>query len=348
MNPQKILIIQTAFIGDAVLATSVAEELHDAFPSAKIVLLVRKGNELLFEKHPFLCVWTHDKSRKYQSLLSLIKKIRQEKFDIVVNLHRYLSSNLLTILSNAKYKVGFRSFLSHFFTYSIPHRFKKGYHEIDRYHELIQFFTKREKAFLPRLYPPDKFGIYDVFCLTWCFDPIRLDVEKLFKKRFSFDKKYVCMFPGSVWPTKELPPQKWIELIRKFSDDINIYLCGSKQDNTLCEYIKTRVDRENVYNVAGKFNLSEITYIIKHADRVYVNDSAPLHIASALNVPVTAFFCSTTPDLGFYPLSPDSQVIEVQNLECRPCGIHGYKRCPKSHFQCGFNISLDEVKILDE
>ncbi len=319
--PQKILIIQTAFIGDTILATSVAEEMHHTFPDAKIFLLVKKGNEDLFLNHPYLKIITHDKSKKLSSLFQLIKKIRQEKFDIVINLHRYLSSTLLTILSRARYTSGFQSLLSNFYTYSTPHSFKDNLHEIQRYHELTKHFSKQEKIFLPKLYLQES--------LPEIFD----------------NKKYVCLFPGSIWATKQLPPTKWIELIQKFSKDIEIYLCGSSQEINLCEYIKASSMRENVHNIAGKYSLLKIAHIMKNALRVYVNDSAPLHIASSLNIPVTAFFCSTITNFGFYPLSDDKQVIEVKNLECRPCGIHGYKKCPKLYFRCGLEINIEEVKV---
>ncbi|MFY7989164.1 MAG: glycosyltransferase family 9 protein, partial [Fluviicola sp.] len=79
---------------------------------------------------------------------------------------------------------------------------------------------------------------------------------------------------------------------------------------------------------------------IANATRCFVNDSGPLHIASAMNTPTTAFFCATIPDFGFGPLADDSEIKEVQeNLDCRPCGLHGGKSCPKGHFKCG-NIDV--------
>ncbi len=322
LPPKKILIIQTAFLGDTILATSVAEELHCVFPNAKIFLLIKKDNELLFENHPFLNIWIHDKSKKYASLFSLIKKIRQENFDIVINLHRYLSSSILTILSNAQYTTGFYSFLSFLFTRSLPHQFHQLLHETDRYHQLLEPITSQKKTFSPKLYP-----------------------SETLPKNFTSNEKYVCLFPGSIWATKQLPPLKWIELTKKFSNHVNIYLCGSSDDYNLCEYIRVNSNRNNIFNIAGQFSILEVAAIMKQSIRVYVNDSAPLHIASALNIPVTAFFCSTVKEFGFFPLSQEQQIIEVKNLACRPCGIHGYKKCPKKHFQCGINININEVII---
>ena len=71
----------------------------------------------------------------------------------------------------------------------------------------------------------------------------------------------------------------------------------------------------------------------------YVNDSAPMHFASAVNAPVTAVYCSTIPEFGFGPLSDESYVVEIaEPLDCRPCGLHGYKACPLGHFNCARNI----------
>jgi len=76
----------------------------------------------------------------------------------------------------------------------------------------------------------------------------------------------------------------------------------------------------------------------------FVNDSAPMHLASAVNAPVTAIFCSTVPSFGFGPLSEKSIVIETkEKLDCRPCGLHGFKACPKGHFKCAYSISNEEL-----
>lgn len=72
----------------------------------------------------------------------------------------------------------------------------------------------------------------------------------------------------------------------------------------------------------------------------YVNDSAPLHIASAMNAPVTAIFCSTVPAFGFGPLRENGRVVEtLEKLDCRPCGLHGHQACPKGHFKCALGIA---------
>jgi heptosyltransferase-2 len=83
---------------------------------------------------------------------------------------------------------------------------------------------------------------------------------------------------------------------------------------------------------------------MKDARMNFTNDSAPMHIASAMNAPVTAIYCSTVPRFGFGPLSDDSRIIEIANdLYCRPCGIHGYHSCPEKHFNCAFQIDVNQL-----
>src|ERR1700693_2134267 len=106
---QKILVIQTAFTGDVVLATALIEKLHRFFHGAHIDLLVRKGNEGLLSNHPFLhevLVWNKKENRN-KNLFRLYKKIRKEKYDKVINLQRFASTGLLTAFSGAKERIGF-------------------------------------------------------------------------------------------------------------------------------------------------------------------------------------------------------------------------------------------------
>jgi heptosyltransferase-2 len=83
---------------------------------------------------------------------------------------------------------------------------------------------------------------------------------------------------------------------------------------------------------------------MKDAVMNYVNDSAPMHFASAVNAPVVAIYCSTLPSFGFGPLSENSQIAEIQErLYCRPCGLHGRRQCPEGHFKCAYQIQVEQL-----
>jgi heptosyltransferase-2 len=78
----------------------------------------------------------------------------------------------------------------------------------------------------------------------------------------------------------------------------------------------------------------------------YVNDSAPMHLASSMNAYTTAFFCSTVKEFGFYPLADNSIVAQVEEkLDCRPCGLHGLKACPQGHFNCAHHIKTEKYLV---
>ncbi|MCS7005298.1 MAG: glycosyltransferase family 9 protein [Cytophagales bacterium] len=321
----KILLIQTAFLGDVVLATSLIEKIKFHFPDAQLDFLLRKGNESLLEKHPYLhqiLIW--DKKQKYRSIFKLISKIRKEQYQYVINLQRFLSSGIITVLSGAKYKVGFdKNPMSLFFTEKVPHIIGDGTHEIERNNALLFSITKSRKLFKPRLYPSET----DYHA-----------VQDLLKE------PYLTIFPTSVWFTKQFPQEKWVEFLQKLSFQGNIYLMGSHHDYKFCEQICQQFPSSKIKILAGKLTLLQSAVVMKHALMNYVNDSAPLHIASAMNAPVTAIFCSTVPSFGFTPLSDDSAVIETnEKLECRPCGLHGRQKCPKQHFRCATTIDIERL-----
>ncbi len=321
MPYNNILIIQTAFIGDAILASSLVEKLHDEWPQARISILVRKGNESIYNNHPFLIqvlVWNKQES-KIKNLFQLILKIRKLKFDCVINCHRFASSGLIASFSGAKHVAGYKENpFSFLFNYNIKHVIGNGKHEVERYNDLVQDFCK-PVLYKPKLYP----SITDS------------SLVEQYK-----NVSYVCIAPASVWFTKQLPVKKWVELISKIDTNKTIYLIGAPSDFKLCEEIISLSKRSLVVNLAGKLSLLQSCALMKDAQMNYVNDSAPLHLASSVNAVVTAFFLSTTPNFGFGPLSDNKTIIENKNLACRPCGLHGHKQCPKQHFECATHLEI--------
>ena len=322
---QKILLIQTAFLGDVILATPVASELKRLFPAASIDFLVKKGNETLLHNNPNLrYVITFDKSKgKWRSMLQLIKQFRSQQYDLVLNLHRFGSSGILTTFSGGKKKYGFKKNpFAFFYTKSFPHTIGTNQHEVERNLSIISEFGAVARK-RPELYPS----------------------QANFEKVKEFSKgNFFCMAPASVWFTKQLPKEKWVELVKQKSSTGKIYLLGGKADQELCAEIIERSGVSNAVNLAGELNLLESAALLSKAKRTFVNDSGPLHLASAMNAPVTAFFCSTVPAFGFGPLSDDSEIREVLGLDCRPCGLHGFKTCPKGHFKCGMEMPLEMEK----
>jgi len=307
-----------------VLATPVIEKLHKHFPASKIDFLLRKGNELLFTGHPFLnkvIVWDK-KQNKLINLLKIIKDVRTTKYDLVINIHRFASSGIITFLSGAKEKIGFdKNPLSFCYTKKVKHIIGNGKHEVERNLELLSSFQPYE-FIKPRLYPTSA------------------DFERV--KEYK-TLPYVCIAPSSVWFTKQYPVHKWVGFLDKIPT-YKVYLLGSNSDADICSQIINSASNKNIENLSGKLNFLRSAALMKDARMNYSNDSAPMHIASSVNAPVTAIFCSTIPGFGFGPLSDKSFIVELKDeLYCRPCGLHGFKDCPQKHFRCAEEIRREQL-----
>ncbi len=321
----RILIIQTAFLGDVILITPMLRELKIALPDAEIDVLVRKGNESLLNNNPHLSqlfVW--DKKRKFASLFENLFAIRKRKYDEVICVQRYFNAGFLTTFSKGKKLSGFSqnpwSFMFHRKT---KHVLEGEQHEVDRNLALVNHLMPKPISRRPELFPSSA-----------DFDSI---------DQYQKDS-YYCLAPASVWFTKQLPEQQWGKLIKILNPQNTVYLLGAAADFELCERIKKAADTENIVNLCGKLNLLQSAALMQKASRNYVNDSGPMHLASAMNAATTAFYCSTIPGFGFGPLAENQEIIEIQeNLACRPCGSHGYKECPKTHFDCGNKIDVEQI-----
>ena len=344
---QKILVVQTAFIGDVVLATALVESLHQQYPQAAIDLVVRKGNESLFNEHPFineLIVWDK-KQHKYLNWLSILKKIRAKKYDVLINVQRFAATGLWTILSSANTTIGFdKNPFSFLFTHKVKHDVValnqnisvSEVHEINRNHALTHSLGALTLV-MPKLYPTTS------------------DYEKI---KLYQAEKYITIAPASVWFTKQFPLTAWVSFINELKFEGPIYILGGPTDKALGDKIINEVisldskalnatsttptnstASTKIINLSGALGFLASAALQQKAVINYVNDSAPMHFCSAVNAPVVAIYCSTIPAFGFGPLSTNSFIVETQQkLSCRPCGLHGKKHCPLGHFNCAQSI----------
>lgn len=323
------LIIQTSFIGDVVLATAVAEKLHAFYPDASIDFLLRKGNESLLKGHPFInqvLIWDKQEGKK-RNLLRMALRVRSMRYTHVINLHRFGSTGFITFLSGAKHKIGFdKSPFSFCYTRKVEHIIADPYttpvHETERNQMLIADLTDEQPA-LPKLYPGE---------------------DDYHRVRALQTTPYICIAPASVWFTKQFPTQKWIELIDHLPADHKVYLLGALSDEGMAKAIINNTLHRNVTSLCGSISFLQSAALMQGAAMNYVNDSAPLHFASAVDAPVTAVFCSTVPAFGFGPVRENGKVVEIaEHLYCRPCGLHGHKACPEGHFRCAIDIKKEQL-----
>lgn len=331
----KILIIQTAFIGDVVLATSLVEETKRKYPDAEIHFLLRKGNDGLLRNSPHIkkiLVWDKQ-NNKNLNLIKLALKARKEKYDLVLNIQRFASSGIFMLLSGAKKKIGFiKNPLSFFFHRKIKHEIPyflsgKLQHEVQRNTLLLYEGDETQNTRITR--PSLSFS--------------RDEEQKVLDITKGLNLPYIVLAPSSVWFTKQWQKEKWELLAKELVNQYHLFFIGGPDDKNYIESIMP-AHHKNATNLCGKISLTESALLMKRATRVLVNDSAPLHLASSVNAKTTAIFCSTIKEFGYYPLSDDSIVIESNNkLECRPCGLHGKKSCPLGHFKCSQDIEVKRV-----
>jgi ADP-heptose:LPS heptosyltransferase len=345
-----VLLIQTAFLGDAILSTSLLEVIAQANPQVQIYVLTRRGHEDLFKFHPRVkkvFIWNKQgRFKKYLNLLKLIFALRSlGAMDVVINLQRFFSTGFIVACMRSRIKVGYtQNPLSWFYTHKLPFEIQSSHidgtpvHEVQRNFNLWRLIQtdmplRAAKSLRPKIY----------------FGNQHLDAPA-----DELAKHHILLAPASVWKTKEWPEEKWAEFIlrlksmRQFQDDI-IYLIGAKDDVSKAKRIQVAVEQalpnSNIQILAGKQNIMQTMLLMKKAKLVVANDSAPIHMASAMNAPTLAIFCSTLPEFGFYPLAKISTVWEYGKLPCRPCGIHGKSDCPLKHFNCA--PAIPTVQFID-
>jgi len=254
--------------------------------------------------------------------LRLWRSIVRSRYDIVINVQRYTATGFLTGLSFARQRIGFdKNPLSFLFTDKIPHAFEEGVHEVARNNKLIEAITDNVPA-RPRLYPESTD-----------------DKMKSYK-----DVDYICVAPASVWFTKQFPVDKWAEFLNRLPEDLRVYLLGGPEDAGLCKLLQSKTSNPSITDLSGKLNFLESVSLMRDARMNYVNDSAPMHFASSVNAPVSVIYCSTVPAFGYGPLSDNSHIIELSEpIYCRPCGLHGHRKCPEDHFRCAYDIRVEQL-----
>lgn len=335
-SSKTILIIQTAFIGDTILASHFARAVKEQYPNSKIHFFLRKGNESVIQGLPTIeKTWIWDKAGgKTKNLFKLICELRKIKFDMVFNLHRHFNSGLVSALMRSPFKAGFKQNPLSFFytdkvTHLIPHKALSGgvWHEVQRNLQLL-------KLAAPDLQIVDNSKIYK--------PELPIQEKNLNKVAPYTVGEYFVVAPASVWFTKAWSESKFRELTFELAKRGKVYFIGAPSDKELCDRIREGIP--NTENLCGGLNLIDSAALMMKARRVFVNDSAPLHLASCVNAKTTAIFCSTVPSFGYTPLADDSVVVDVgDSLSCRPCGLHGHTKCPLGHFRCSYDIEIKKV-----
>jgi len=330
MEDPKILVIQTAFPGDAILTLPMIQELKKIFPSSKIDVIGIPGTYEIFKYSPHINeVIILDKRGSQRSLFQLFKfisLIKKKKYHRIYSPHRSLRTSLIVWFSKVKKTFGFDT-ASFSFVYEYKIKYKSDIHEVARNLNLVGLPIEKDNwKIFPEIIIPEE---------------VNSKIEMLLN--LESNKKYVALAPGSVWATKRYPKEYYKKIIEYLlNKDYSVVLIGGNDDQILCEDLEKGL-RNNIKSFAGNLKIIESIALIKHCELLICNDSAPTHMGMAAGIPVLTIYCSTLPDFGFYPYSSKSCYLSFDDLKCKPCGIHGHNKCPIKTFECGYKLLPEEV-----
>jgi heptosyltransferase-2 len=334
----RTLIIRLSSIGDIILASPLIRLLTKRFPQGQIDFLVKREYADLVRFHPHLRnVIELDARRGFAELRALKRRLREERYDTVIDIQGNLRSSFLrTGLSAAVLRVDKRR-LARFLLVNFKWNVYKTSPPVPvRYLETVRSARIVDDGDGLELFIPEE---------------TRTRVQKhLSDAGVDSQRGVVGICPGAKHATKRWFPERFAQLaIALLSEDVHkILILGGEDDRSLCASIEQEVVRSNgrrdcVVNLAGAFSLLETASAMDACDTVVANDSGLLHLAAARKRDVVAIFGPTVQEFGFYPYGTENRVIERRNLYCRPCSHIGGKTCPEGHFRCMKEISVDEV-----
>ncbi len=328
---EKYLIIQTAFLGDAILTEPLIETIKLNQPDADVAVMVIPQNKDLFLGNPnvdkIIAYDKHGSNNGLLGLINIIKEVRKHNFDYVISPHMSFRTSLLVMFSGIKRRIGFRE-ASLNIVYTDLVKKPENVHDIYKNLSLLKPLNFKKIS--------DKIRLYYAKDSEEFFEGIK-EAHNIKK-----EDKIVGISPSSVWPTKRWPKERFLDLAKRLTDrGLFIVLFGTEKDSKITQYIKNGNSR--IIDLAGKTSLNDLFCVISKISLLITNDSAPVHIASAYNTPTIDIFGPTSPSFGFAPLSEKSKIIEVNNLKCRPCSKHGSVSCKHKHFKCMMDIDVDQV-----
>lgn len=325
----KVLIVKLSALGDVVQTLPSLSYLKHHLPSAEIEWVVDERNVEILEENPHLKkVWVVPKNfpLTLKKSMEFFKAIRKETYSLVIDYQGLFKSGIIVGIVRSLYKLGFRNHREGswiFYNKKLP-PYDPEIHAVRRYLLLTKYAVKlfRENTLEPYEY------IFDLF------------LPEKFPDKINLDPFYVIFIPSARWKTKIWPFLYWEKLIKYFknlNETIKIYIVGADFEKFLKSWAESMEKKyPQVRSLVGKLNLKELVYVIKRAIGVISVDTGPMHIASALKVPVIALFGPTS-SKRTGPWGQKFRVIE-KKTECSPCFR---KNCDT--LECMKKITPEEV-----
>ncbi|UCH65585.1 MAG: glycosyltransferase family 9 protein [Ignavibacterium sp.] len=335
-NESKILVIQTAFLGDAILTLPMLKKLRDRNPEAQIDVLAIPSTTEIFSAASYVDnVIVMDKRGKQKGIRALnkfVKELKANSYTKVFSPHRSFRSAYIMIRLSGDESYGFDNS-------SFRYAFKNLVKYEQKYHEV-----QRNISLIGENVDADSWKIKPEISID---EAIENNVDNFISNN-NLNSGFISIAPGSVWETKRYPKVNYIELIKLLTNkNETVVVIGSDDDSILCNEIASNFS-SNVLSVAGKFSVTGTICLLKYSKLLITNDSAPTHMGMCADIPVLTIYCSTVSDFGFYPYNDKSQFVSYNELDCKPCGIHGYDECPVKTYDCGYKLLPAEIFAITE
>lgn len=327
---QSFLIIRLSSLGDILLTTPSIRCLRQAYPKARIDVLIRAQYRGLLEGNPHLSnLILFPDQGDFAALRKTASELRC-RYDVVIDLHTGLRSFYLRRRLRADRILRYR---------------KK---RLQRW-VLVKLKKNiyREEFSVPVAYIRSmaKLGVQD--------DGKGLEWFAAKERRNSFlalcgleaapVPQPIALCPGASHFTKRWPIEKWRELGKRLLDagEPALWVFGGSEDSEAGEFL-FRLHPERVLNFCGKLDLALSGAGISFCRLAITHDAGPAHMAAAVGTPVVDIFGSTVPQFGFSPFRIPHRIAE-KKLHCRPCSHLGYSKCPQDHFRCMKDQSVDDI-----
>ncbi len=334
---RRILVFQTAFLGDVVLTLPLVQAIADFFAGAEIDIVVVPRSADVCRNHPNIStIFEYDKrgkDRGFRGYRNLLRQLRQRKYDLAFVPHRSMRSATLTFLAGIPMRVGFTRSAGRFL-FNKQVFYDKNEHEIERNISLLGGIGIHTLPFLlPAIHPSKE----DRHVVDALLNEMSYGGE---------ESKLIGFAPGTIWNTKRWLKGRFAELADMLAEEgYRMVLIGGKEDADLCGEIVGLATGRHTVSAAGKLSVLQSAELIRRCSVLVTNDSAPMHLGVAVGTPVVAIFGATVPAFGFAPRGPRDIVVEIRGLHCRPCSIHGGAECPIKTFDCMERISAERVYL---
>jgi heptosyltransferase-2 len=336
--PSKTLIIRFSSIGDIVLSTPLLRVLRAKFPNSQIDYVTRSEYaELVQSNHNLNLVHAYDASEGFDGLRRLKKKLKQERYELIVDIHGSLRSGFIRSNLGARHVLTMdKRKQQRFMLVKLK---KNTYDRVvpveDRYIEPLKEFGVVNDGKGPELNIPDEilFGVS----------------AKIAKLKLNKFEKTVGLCPSSRHFTKRWANERYTELgIRLAKElDAKILIFGGKEDVELNSRIAAEIVRqtgpERATHLSGELSLLESAAAMEFCDLIVSNDSGLMHLATAMHKKLVVVAGSTVREFGFFPSGPHTVILERNGLYCRPCSHIGRSSCPEKHFRCMNEIDVKDV-----